>query len=54
MAEVGDRLEECLPGEHAVPLQPLPQRRNLPHGGDGEFVEGHELFGIKRMGHEGE
>ncbi len=31
----------------AFPFEPLPQRSDLPHGGDGEFFEGHEFLRIE-------
>ncbi len=35
----------------ALPLQPLPQRGDLSHAGEGEFLEGDEVVGGEGLGH---
>ncbi len=52
LAQVLDHVEHFLPGEDAFPLQQLHQRLGLPHGGEGQLVEGHNLLGVKLLSHD--
>ncbi len=54
LAQVLDHVEHFLPGEDAFPLQQLHQRLGLPHGGEGQLVEGDEVVGVEGVSHDGE
>ncbi len=52
LAQFLDQGEHFLPGEDAFAFQQLHQRRGLPHGGEGQLFEGHEVVGLEGFSRE--
>ncbi len=50
-SQVRNRVEEFLFGEEAFVVEQFNQRAHLPHVGDGQLVEGDEVFGVKLFSH---
>ncbi len=51
--QVRDLVEEFLFRDEAFRVEQFNQRAHLPHVGDGQFFDGHEVFGVKLLGHDG-
>ena len=47
LAQLLDHVQHFLLGEDAFALQQLHQSRGLPHGGEGQFFDGHEVVGVE-------
>ncbi len=50
--QVRDLVEEFLFRDEAFLVEQFDQCRALPHGGDGQLVEGHILPGVKLLSHD--